>query len=99
MATKKLEVEVAEKTHEALMSLAGFAGDLRTALADGWQVGQDLPVVLSSALTKLVPAVSAVSEIKAEVSADRASALRAGLLGVEALVDALTGPADSAPAA
>lgn len=63
----KREVECAKETLELGEGLAKFVSSLQGALADGWQSGQDLPVLLSAALTDLVPAVQGVEKIKDEV--------------------------------
>ena len=68
MKVIKIEIEVAEGGHELSESLRQFVKDTRTALADGWQPGQDIPAILTAAFTRLVPAIRAVEKIGPEAS-------------------------------
>jgi hypothetical protein len=86
MSTIKVQVEVSKELYEAGQGLADFAAAMRLALADGWQVGSDMPVFMSSAMKSLVPALNGISDIDDEIAEDRAAAARAVALG---LCDAL----------
>lgn len=63
---KKVEVEVSKEAHELGEGIQKFVKAARQALADGWQPGQDLPVILSSALSDLAPALQGAEKIAAE---------------------------------
>lgn len=70
MATVKVEVVVSKEAHELGQGVASFIGKLKAAVADGWQVGQDIPAVLAAAMSDLVPAVIGAEKIPAEVKED-----------------------------
>lgn len=55
---KKIEIEVPEAANELGEKLKNFLLVLDKAIEDGWQTGADLPVILSSAVVDLVPALS-----------------------------------------
>jgi hypothetical protein len=70
-------VPVSEKTYEFGIGLNKFVKALKTALADGFQVGDDVPVILASALGDLVPIVTGFENIKLEMEANRSAFLAA----------------------
>lgn len=59
MGLKKIEIEVPEAANELGAKIKNFLLVLDKALEDGWQLGSDVPVILSSAITDLAPALSA----------------------------------------
>lgn len=73
----KVEVEVSKEIYEAGQGVAKFVKAMKDALKDGWQPGQDLPVAMSHAMTDLVPALNGISEVPAELAADRLAAAHA----------------------
>lgn len=77
-----VQVKVSKEAHELGEGLKKFVLSIKGALADGWQPGADIPVVLSAALADLVPAVQGVEKIKDETKED-----------LEAFVSALVLPA------
>ena len=66
METKQVTVTVAKETHELGQGLVKFAAALKQALADGFQAGSDVPVILSSAMMDLIPAVNGFELISEE---------------------------------
>ena len=71
---KTVEVQVSKEAHELGEGLQKFVSSTRQALADGWQPGQDLPVVLASALEHLIPAIQGAEKIGAEAANKQAFA-------------------------
>ena len=65
---EKVEVKlmVAKETYELGQGIDKFIAALQGALANGWQMGEDLPIVVQSAIADLVPAVQGVEKIGAE---------------------------------
>lgn len=59
-------VKVSKEADELADGIARCIVSIRKALADGWQPGSDLPVVLSSVMADLVPAVQGVEKLGAE---------------------------------
>lgn len=88
METVTKTVQVSKETSELLEGLTKFAITVKGALKDGWQVGQDLPVVLASALGDLAPALQGMEAIPLEVKQSKEFAA-AVALGVNELVHAL----------
>lgn len=62
----KVEVEVSKEAYELGAGIAKFHAVVKTALADGWQIGQDIPPIMSSALSDLVPAMQGADQVSAE---------------------------------
>jgi len=92
MATKDVTVAVSKESYELGEGMANFIGAMKAALADGFQVGEDIPLLVSAAVTNLVPAVDGITDIGAEWTEDRAAFMRAwaltGALVLEKLKDA-----------
>lgn len=88
MSKISVSVEVSKELYEAGQGIAAFVATLRAAVADGWQVGTDLPVAMAAALRDLVPALDGISEVDDEIAEDKAAAARAVSLG---LVDTIFG--------
>ena len=82
MATKEVTVLVSKEAHELGEGLVGMAVAVKAALADGWQTGTDLPLVISAALTTLVPAVQGAELIPAEAGENPAAFAKAVALAV-----------------
>lgn len=57
---KQKTIEVPEAVDAFGEKLKNFCLALDKAIEDGWQMGQDLPVLMSAAITELVPAISQV---------------------------------------
>lgn len=70
MQTVKIEIELPKEAYELAKGLGAFAAVVKKALADGWQMGADVPVIVSAALTELVPALNGVDMIGEEAKAD-----------------------------
>lgn len=66
MEIVKREIECAKETVELGEGLSQFVIAMKTALADGWQFGEDLPVTVSAAMQHLVPAIQGAENIGAE---------------------------------
>lgn len=58
---------VQPKSYAVLCGFAAFAGQIHKALADGWQPGTDLPVILTSAIQDLAPVLKDVVSVREEV--------------------------------
>jgi hypothetical protein len=71
MAKVNVQVEVSKELFEVGKGLADFAKHLKAAVADGWQIGSDLPAVLTAVMADLVPALQGVDKIPAEFAEDK----------------------------
>ena len=80
MAVKQVQVEVTEGSYDLGQGIARFVGAVKTALADGWQTGDDLPAIVTAAMTNLVPYVGALGNIGDEKDENAGAFLNAWLL-------------------
>lgn len=71
MNTLEVPVKVTKEAYELGQGLAKFLKATKQALADGWQPGQDLPVLMAAAVTELVPALQGVEQLDDEAKADK----------------------------
>ena len=85
----EVSVKVTKEAYELADGLRKFVLDIKGALADGWQPGQDLPVVSSAAMADLVPAVQGVDKLGEESKADLLGFINGLVLPAEALAVAL----------
>lgn len=79
----ELTVEVPKELYELFHNVGGFAVAVKVALEDGWQLEQDVPILLTEALAKLVPAVQGIDKIDDEFSEDKGAALAAAVNGLQ----------------
>lgn len=66
----EVSVKVTKEAYELSVGLKKFVLDVKQALSDGWQPGQDLPVVMQAAVMDLVPAVQGLESLGAEQKED-----------------------------
>jgi hypothetical protein len=62
----KKEVEVPKETSELADAIAEVAVATKKALADGFQLGQDVPAIVSSAIQNLLPAIQGFEKLDDE---------------------------------
>lgn len=77
MAKMKIETEVSKESYELGQGIVGFVASVKEALSDGWQLGEDLPEVVQSAMQHLVPALNGASELDDEAREDVAAFIKA----------------------
>lgn len=85
MAKLKVEQEVSKEAYELSSGLKKAIEDVQKALADGWQPGQDLPVMLQALMMDIVPAVQGVDKMGAEMVEDTEAFVTAFLLPFKSL--------------
>lgn len=94
MEIKKLEVEVSAGADLFFAKLENFCLALDKALEDDWKLEDDLPIILSSALSELVPAMSAFKGMTDDFSEAPMMAAKSGIVHVLNIVNAfMTKPA------
>lgn len=81
-----VEVELPKEVHELSEGVAKFVGALRVALADGFQLGDDLPALVTAALSDLVPAVEGLDQVDDEFREDPSGVIKAVGLSVSDIV-------------
>lgn len=70
METVEVTVKLPKETYELAKGLGAFGLVVKQALADGWQTGTDIPVIITSALIDLAPSIQGFDKIPDEASAD-----------------------------
>jgi hypothetical protein len=76
--------KVSKESYELGQGIVKFASAIKSALSDGWQPGQDIPLILTAAMTDLVPSFQGVDAVGTEFEEHRSAFLKAwALCGVE----------------
>lgn len=86
MATLSAKCEVSKETYELLIGVARLVEIVKNQVADGWQPGIDIPVIIASAIGDLVPAIQGVEKIKEEIAENKVAFGHALLLGAAEIV-------------
>lgn len=86
MSLVKVEVEVPKESYELANGLAKILKAAKDAAADGWQSGQDLPVVLLEAFKELPGMISGFSDVGAEFKADKGKLLLALSIALDEVI-------------
>ena len=81
MSTLKLEVEVSKETYEVGECAAKLVAAVKTALADGWQPGMDIPAIAFAAMNELGTAVKGADKIDDEYAENKSAFFNAVSLG------------------
>ncbi len=89
MATLDVTVKCSKETVELGEGLAKFLGDVKKALADGWQPLMDLPAFLSASIADLIPAMIGVEKVKDELTEDKEAFVNAVMVSGQAIVGAV----------
>lgn len=85
----KVEAEVSKEMYEAMFGLAKFGAAIKKALADGWDMSQDLSPIITSAMADVLPAIQGVDLIGDEWKEDPSALVQAVILGAQPLVQEL----------
>lgn len=80
MSKKVIQVEVSEHAHQLGEAVKGLVGSVQSALADGFQAGQDLPKIASENFAGLVGAVQAAGQLGFEAGEDMNAFMKAWAL-------------------
>jgi len=80
METKKITVELPKEGHELADGIADIAITALKATEDGWQTGQDLPVVVTSTVAELPTMVDGLDQLDEEFTASKDGFILAWLL-------------------
>lgn len=81
MANIQVTLEASKELTELGQGLAKFLAAVKLATADGFQVGADLPPLISAAVAELVPAVQGVTLIGEEAKDKKAFANAVAVVG------------------
>lgn len=86
MAKVKIELEVAKEAHELAQGLVEMVKAVKEAMKDGFQVGQDVPVIVSAAVQKLPAAIDGLDKLPEELK-DAGSFAKAMVVAAADLVE------------
>ena len=79
-------VRISKETYELGEGISKFIAVCVKATKDGWQYGDDLPSIISSAVSDLLPSLDGVQSIASEFSNDQeAFYATVSLIGIEIL--------------
>ncbi len=82
MSKKVVQVEVSEKAYALGQALTELVKVSKQALADGFQAGQDVPVIVLAAASQVVKVVEGINAAGDELKEDQAAFIAA--LGLSA---------------
>ena len=80
MTTKK-EIEVSKEADELMTGLAKLVTVIKASLADGFQIGSDMPAIVLAAVAELPVAIMGLDQLPAEVTAETPAFIRAAFNG------------------
>lgn len=90
MATIDVQVKVAKEAHELGVGLVAMTKAVKQALDDGWQTGEDMPAIVTAAVTQLAPAVQGLEKLDDEWREHPGEVSKAVALLASDLVDVLS---------
>lgn len=82
------QVEVTKEFSELWDGLAEIVRAAKVALADGFQPGQDLPVIAAQAFGSLTKAIGGLDQLDEEAKGATGAFVRGGLLGAADVLEA-----------
>jgi hypothetical protein len=77
--------KVSKEAHELAEGIANTVLSIQKALSDGWQPGQDLPIILNAVLLDLVPKIQGIEKLGSEKEENLEAFVTAFLLPVKKL--------------
>lgn len=86
MALVKKEIEIPKEAAELAEAIAQAVKAVKDALADGWQVGTDLPALAVQLMAILPPAIAGIDQLPAEFKADKGKMVLAVALAVDSVL-------------
>lgn len=80
----QVQVKVSKEMHELGLGVAAFVAAVKTALDDGFQYGDDIPDIISSAIGDLLPSLTGIDNIGLEYKEDPEAFFKTlALMGVD----------------
>jgi hypothetical protein len=81
--------DVSKETYELGVALGAMVKEIKKALSDGWQPGQDLPVVFAAIIGNMAQMVEGVQSAKKEQAADPEAFVLACSMALAEVINAL----------
>lgn len=91
MALMEVMTTVSKETYELGEALVSIVSAMNVALADGWQLGSDLPVAVTALLANIGEITEGIKSAKGEWEEDEAAMIMAMTMTVSKLVKELRG--------
>lgn len=98
MQKVKVELEVSKEAHELAQGLVEMVKVVKEAMKDGFQVGQDLPAIITAAIAKLPPAIEGLDKLPEELK-DPGAFAKAMVVAASDLVEVFVKKEELPPAA
>jgi hypothetical protein len=90
MPKKMIEVELEDSGFEVMQGLAKIVAEVKKALKDGFQPGQDLPALVIAAVAELPGIVVHAQSVPADLAEDKVLLLKGVNLGAYDVAKALS---------
>jgi len=90
MKTIEVVLPVAKETYELGLGMVKFLMALKVALEDGFQVGDDIPIIINEALTTLIPSIEGFEDIAKEIEENRGEFINAVCLTLTHVIESLS---------
>ena len=81
-----LSTEVPKEIHELMVAVAKLMSEARKATADGFQLGQDLPLIVTASMGDVMAGVAGVEKLGDEWKEDPAAFIKAVLINAADIV-------------
>lgn len=89
MAKEVIQVEVEKSAYELMVALSNLAGEVKAALKDGFQPGQDIPVLVMDAVHEIPGIMAQMSGAPSDLAEDKIEFIKGANLGLYELVAAV----------
>lgn len=80
MEKAKIEMEVPKEAHELFSGMVKIVAAAKEAMADGWDLGTDMPVVITKALVELAPMIQGIDKLDDEFLEDPSAFIKAAVV-------------------
>lgn len=87
MPKEMISIEIENSGYKLVKSFAKIGEAVKQALADGWQPGQDLPVIVTAAISELGTMAIAVPQIAPDAKEDLVGFIKGVNLGAYDIAD------------
>ena len=99
MGKKMVQVEIESSGYELTKSLTRLTGAVKQSLADGWQPGTDVPVIISAAISELGALAANIPQLAPDAKDDAVEFAKGINLAAYDFLEIFTAKAPAAPEA
>jgi len=85
----KVEVEVSDSAYAVASGVAKFVAAIVAEVKDngGWDAGDDLPGIMTSSITDLLPAITAATDLGEELEENKVAFYKSMMIGLSDIAD------------